>query len=177
MQSKLGLPLCLIHKRHVPGLFFSNPGRTGPQQFRKWTLLILNRENCLFVLITVSRRAPDKEALPSPYHYCSLLLWRRYHLTSKELLSAYFDLETYTVITHQRIPLLLAKSALSCWMYPSAQTTISPTPSHPWVPSEWPYCQKAQCGCWFTVKHSKAGLQTSSHPQNSASHMLWLQGP
>ena len=36
---------------------------------------------------------------------------RRYHLTSIELWSAYFDLKTYTVITHQRIPLLLAKSA------------------------------------------------------------------
>ena len=26
------------------------------------------------------------------------------------------------------------------------------------------------------MKHSKAGLQTSSHPQNSASHLLGLQG-
>ena len=77
---------------------------------------------------------------------------------------------------HQQIPLLLAKSALSWWMYPIAQTTLSPTPSHPWVPPEWPYCQQAQCGCWFTVKHSKAGLQTSSHPQHSASHLLGLQG-
>ena len=44
--------------------------------------------------------------------------------------TAYFDLETYTVLTHQQIPLLLAKIALSCWMYPTAQTTLSPTPSH-----------------------------------------------
>ena len=49
--------------------------------------------------------------------------------------------------------------------------------SHPWVPPDWPYCQKAQCGRWFTVKHSKAVEQTSSHPQNSASHLLGLQGP
>ena len=28
-----------------------------------------------------------------------------------------------------------------------------------------------------TVKHSKAGLQTSNHPQNSASHLLGSQGP
>ena len=82
-----------------------------------------------------------------------------------------------TVLTHQQIPLLLAKSALSCWMYPTAQIALSPTPSHPWVPPEWPYCQQAQCRRWFTVKHSKAGLQTSSHPQNSASHLLGLQGP
>ena len=41
-----------------------------------------------------------------------------------------FDLGTYTVLTmKQQIPLLLAKSALSCWMYPAAQITLSPTPS------------------------------------------------
>ena len=105
------------------------------------------------------------------------LLFRRYHLTSKELWSAYFDQETYTVLTHQQIPLLLAKSALSCWMYPTAQITLYLTPSHPWVPPEWPYCQQAQRRRWFTVKHIKAGLQTSSHPQNSASHLLGSQGP
>ena len=54
---------------------------------------------CFFVtgkiLITVSWRAlAFKEAWPSPYHYCSILLGRRYHLTSIELWSAYFDLET-----------------------------------------------------------------------------------
>ena len=31
------------------------------------------------------------------------------------------------MLTHQTIPLLLAKSALSCWMYPTNQTTLSPT--------------------------------------------------
>ena len=65
---------------------------------------------------------------------------------------------------HHQIPLLLAKSALSCWMYPTAQIALSPTPSHPWVPPEWPYCQQAQCGRWFTVKHSKAGLQPATDP-------------
>ena len=65
--------------------------------------------------ITVSRRAPDKKAWPSPYHYCSYLLGRHYHLTSIELWSAYFDLEIYTLLTHQQIPLLFTKSALSCW--------------------------------------------------------------
>ena len=29
----------------------------------------------------------------------------------------------------------------------------------------------------FTVKHSEIGLHASSHPQNSASHLLGLQGP
>ena len=75
------------------------------------------------------------------------------------------------------IPMLFAKTALSCWMHPIAQTTLLPTPSHPWVPPEWPYCQQAQCEQCFTVKHSKAGLQNSSHSQNSASHLLGLQGP
>ena len=65
------------------------------------------------------------------------------------------------------LPLLLAKSALSFWMYPTAQTTLSPTHSYPWVPP----------ACWFTVKLSKARLQTSSHPQNSASHLIGLQDP
>ena len=45
-----------------------------------------------------------------------------------------------------------------------------------WVPSELPYFQWAQCGHWLTVRHSKADIQTSSHPQNSASHLLGLQG-
>ena len=38
------------------------------------------------------------------------------------------------MLAHQQIP-LLAKSALSCWMYPIDQITLSPTPSHPWVRS------------------------------------------
>ena len=95
----------------------------------------------------------------------------------KALLASKSGICWCTVLTHQRIPLLLAKSALHYWMYPTAQITLSPTPSHPWVPPEWPYCQQAQCGHWFTVKHSNACLQTSSHPQNSASHLLGLQDP
>ena len=51
------------------------------------------------------------------------------------------------------------------WMYPTAQIIL------------WSYCQQAQCKKWFTVKHSKTGLQTSNHPQNTASHLLRLQGP
>ena len=57
-------------------------------------------------------------------------------------------------LTPQRIPLLLAKCALNCWMYPTAQTTLFPTPSHPWVTPEW-QASSLQCGHWFTVKHRK----------------------
>ena len=39
------------------------------------------------------------------------------------------------MLAHQQIP-LLAKSALSCWMYPIDRITLSPTPSHPWAPTE-----------------------------------------
>ena len=39
-----------------------------------------------------------------------------------------------TVLTHQGITWLLAKSAFSCWMYPTAQIILSLTPRHPWVP-------------------------------------------
>jgi hypothetical protein len=59
--------------------------------------------------------APDKEALPCYYHYCSQLWF------------AYFELETYTVLTHHQIQMLLDRSALSCWMYPTAQIALSPT--------------------------------------------------
>ena len=38
------------------------------------------------------------------------------------------------------------------------------------------YSRILQNFCCFTVKHSKGGVQTSSHPQNSASHLLGLQG-
>ena len=106
------------------------------------------------------------------------VIWAAGYIQQLEaLLASNSGICCFTVSTvNQQIPLLLTKSALSCWMYPTAQTTLSPTPSHPWVPPEWPYCQQAQCGRWFTVKYSKAGLQTLSHPQNSASRLLILQG-
>jgi hypothetical protein len=85
------------------------------------------------------------------------------------------------VLTHQCIPLLLTKSALRCWMYQTDRITLSPTPiSHPCVPSEWPYCQQAQWGRWFTVKHSKAGLQTRPDLKSSPKLSLlfaWITGP
>ena len=99
-----------------------HPGRI---ELKNWFFLFVTEE----ILIKVTR-----QAWPSPYHCCSLLLGQRYHLTSIEFWSVYFDLETYTVLTHQRIQLLLAKSALSYWIYPTAQTTLFPIPSLPWVP-------------------------------------------
>ena len=48
---------------------------------------------------------------------------------------------------------------------------------HLWVIPEWLSCCRAQWGYWLVVKHSKVGRQTSSHPPNSASHLLGLQGP
>ena len=57
-----------------------------------------------------------------------------YYLTGIELWSAYFDLETYRALfsltskSH-----LLTKSALSCWIYPTAQIALFQTLSHPWV--------------------------------------------
>ena len=47
-------------------------------------------------------------------------LGQSYHLASKELCLPIFYLETYSMLTHQQIPLLLAKSALSSRMYPTA---------------------------------------------------------
>ena len=44
-----------------------------------------------------------------------------------------------------------------------------------WVLLGWPYCQRAQCGCWFTVQWSTADLLTSSHPQISASKHTHLR--
>ena len=93
---------------------------------------------------------------------------RRYHLTSIELWSACFDLETYTVITHQQISLLLAKSTLSCWMYPKAQIVLSPTPSHSWVPPEYPTISKLSAdpgSLLFTVKQaSRPKLSLKTQP-------------
>ena len=68
-----------------------------------------------------------------------------------------------TVLTHQRIQLLLAKSAFSCCMYPTVQIALSSTASHDWVPPEWPSCQQAQWGRWFTMKHSK--VKQASRPK------------
>ena len=79
----------------------------------------------------------------------------------------------YTVQTHQQIPPLLAKSAgciqqsllflqhLAMPKFLQGDHTVSKL--------------SEQCRRWFTVKHSKAGLQTSSHPQNFP--LLGLQGP
>ena len=101
----------------------------------------------------------DNEARQSPY--ASVPNSYSYHNFGLSILAG--------VYTHQQIPLLDANHTLSWWMYPTAQITLSPTPSHT--------VSKLSGDTRFTVKHSKAGLQTSSHPQNSASHLLELQGP
>ena len=85
------------------------------------------------------------------------------------------------MLTHHQIPLLLVKSALHCWMYPTAQITLSLTPSHPWLPpvqSDHTVSKlSADAGSlWNTVKQASR-LQTSSHPQNSACHLLGLREP
>ena len=70
-----------------------------------WKLTLHNWKSFFVTAeITLAWRASDKEARPSP---C---------LTSIEIWSAYFGLEIYTFLTHQQIPLLLAKNALSCWI-------------------------------------------------------------
>ena len=71
---------------------------TWPAPYVSYCLLV-----CLYLFvideisITVSRRAPDKEARPKAKPLSLLTLTPRpgYHLTSLELWSAYFDLETY----------------------------------------------------------------------------------
>ena len=94
-------------------------------------------------------RSPEKEAMPTPFD-------RRYHLTSKEFWSAYFGQEhtlfTLTSKSHYYSPRTL---------YPTAQITLSQTPSHS---SEWLHCQQAQYRRWFTMKHSKADLSPKIQP-------------
>ena len=58
-----------------------------------------------------------------------ITIGQHYHLTNIEL----------WLQTHQGITLLLAKCTLGCWMYPTAQITLSP--SGPWVSPELLYCQ------------------------------------
>ena len=53
----------------------------------------------------------------------------------------------------------------------TAQTTLSP--SHPVVPR----VTILSTSSVRTMIHNNSSLQTSSHPQNSASHLLGLQGP
>ena len=76
-----------------------------------------------------------------------------YHLTSIELWSAYFYLETYTVLTHQQIPLLLAKSALSCWMYQTVQMLFFNIWSFPRVTIISKLSEDAR-SLWNTVKQA-----------------------
>ena len=76
-----------------------------------------------------------------------------------------------TVHTHQQITLLLATSTGWCWMFPTAQLTLSTTPSHT------KFDKLSADRRWLNMKHSKAGLQTSSYPQALVSHLFGLQVP
>ena len=81
-----------------------------------WTFLLVTEE----IPITVSPQAPDKEAWPSPYHQCSLLLGWCYHLTIIELWSAYFDLKTYTTVHCAHSPAKPTAARQECfvlWTY------------------------------------------------------------
>ena len=82
-----------------------------------------------------------------------------------------------TVLTHQQIPLLLAKSALSCWMYPTAQIVFFPHLPIPGFPPEWPYCQQAQCRRRFTVKHSKSRPPDLKSSSKLNLPFAWITGP
>ena len=79
------------------------------------------------------------------------------------------------MLTHQRIPLLLAKSALSCWMYPTVQKLKPLFLQHlaiPGFPQSDHTVSKLSAvtgSLWNIVKQA-------SRPQNSASHLLGLQG-
>ena len=85
----------------------------------------------------VSRQAPDKESRPSPYS----------SFPNSQLVLSSHQPRTFVCLywsgdTQQQIPLLLAKSALSC--NPTAQITLSPTHSHPWVLPKWPQASLVQ---------------------------------
>jgi hypothetical protein len=69
---------------------------------------------------------------------------------------------------------LLAVSTLSYWMSPLARIALPQTTWPTRVPPCW---RRAECGRWFNVTHSAAGLPSSNHPQILASHLLGLQGP
>ena len=122
-------------------------------------LFVVNRGKSYYSIVAGSRWGSQAK----PILLIILTLGRHYHLTSLKLWSTYFYLETYNCA---RSPELLAKSALSCWMYTTAQITSSLTPSHLWVSLEWPYCQRAQWGPWFTVKQASRPqviLKTQPH--------------
>ena len=71
---------------------------------------------------------------------------------------------TWPECTYLQLPLLqwgagnVYLLVLSSWKVNIAENPIG-------VVNLCGHCQHAQCGCWFTVKHSKGVLQTSSHPQ------------
>jgi hypothetical protein len=57
-----------------------------------------------------------------------------------------------TLHTHtQWNPVTTAARRWHFGMYPAGKVAISQHLATPGFPLVWPYCQQAQCGCWFTV--------------------------
>jgi hypothetical protein len=102
------------------------------------------------------------------------LLPYRQHIVRKQneivlgmaLQASHYDLETYTVFTHQQIPLLLAKSALCIQQLKLLFLQHLAIPRSP---------QSDHTASVRTLVHCET--QTSSHPQNLAFYLLGLQGP
>ena len=125
---------------------------------------------CLFVTeeipIKVSRQAPDKEARPSPYHYCSLLLGRCYHLTSLQLWSAYF---WSLFLQHLVIP-----------GFPQSDYThskLSPDAGSLWhtVKQAWIYIVLKCSTVFLASSHKKAYLHTYMEVLNQGDLSFWVE--
>ena len=138
------------------------------------------KNNCLFVLyvteeipITVSCWAPDKETRPCPYHYCSKFLGQCFHLTSIELWSACFDLET---CAH-----LAANPTTACQGYFGLLnvSNSSKYSFHDTQPSlGYSRVTILSAGSLRMLVHCKTqkSRPPDHYPRNSVSHLLGLQG-
>ena len=94
-------------------------------------LFVCNRGDTYYSIKAVSREGSLAKTLSLVFLTPRPVLSSHQHRTLVFL----FDLKTYTMQTHQQVPLLV-RNALSCWMYLTAQTTLSPTHSHSWVPPD-----------------------------------------
>ena len=112
---------------------------------------------CLFVTedipVTVSQWATNKEARPSPY-----LLF----LTPRPAISSHQHRTFWSGNLFCSPRVLWAAGCIQAQNHSFSDTYI--------VIPGWSCCQQA-------LKHNKAGIQTSSHPQNLAFHLFGLQGP
>ena len=134
-------------------------------------MFVCNRRDIYYSITTGSRQGSMSLLSPTPPPVLS------YHQHRTLVCLFWSGTLHYTVLTHQRIPLLLAKRVLwAAWWIQQLKLLFLWYLSIPGFLQSDHTVRQAQCGRWFTVKHSKAGLQTSSHPQNSATHLLGLQG-